>query len=168
MSSLGIRYALPYKGSNGIKVTNNEIGLDPNGLGSIGALIIAENSLDPNAIANTLDGSLQVYSNSDNATFNCRFIDTAGTALDGFIDTLININSGGDTVANNNLISNTGNVYLENTPGNQGQIHFNEGTTALRTNILMNKVAAGAVAPSATSYIPITINGVNYKLIIAT
>ena len=43
MSRLGIAFVLPYQGTNGVKVTNNQIGLDPDANGSIGSLQIGKN-----------------------------------------------------------------------------------------------------------------------------
>ena len=48
MSRLGIAFVLPYTGANGIVVNNNQIGLDPNGVGKLGALSLNENGFQNN------------------------------------------------------------------------------------------------------------------------
>jgi len=174
MSSLGIRFALPYKGSNGLKVTNNVIGLDENGLGSIGALVIAANAEDPLAIANTQYGSLIVWSSQDNGIYNTVFRDTFSTdeimriEIDGNVD---NTTGGGSLTSTNltatsDITSNTGNLYLRNDGGGQANIHFNEQKLN-QANLLVLPETTGTVVPATTKYIPVTINGVSYKLIIA-
>jgi len=172
MSRLGIGFVLPYQGTNGIKVTNNQIGLDPDGAGQLGSL-----EINPNL---SLTGVVLLKLNTDNSSGGGQAIfelfnnDFEGWVL--IIDNEGNINnsnnnSGGQIncstltsqiqiiafagSANNPAISILPSIGLD-------AIEFDQ-TTAVK---FQNEIT-GAVVPSTTNYIPIVINGVTKKLIIA-
>ena len=73
MSRLGIAFVLPYVGANGIKVVNNEIGLDPNGVGELGALI-----LNSTGVAGAMGAILSIWPDFINGNNNIDILDTTG------------------------------------------------------------------------------------------
>ena len=194
MSSLGIKFVLPYVGVNGLKVTNNKIGLDENGIGDLGALrlnllnsftgsnnleIYCSSNIQSNAIAviDNVDGNNTVTIDNNGGINNGISI---GATFDGYVRTDYSyverdvesvqgdiFTDIGDIKANGNVEIVTGNLLLDNTPTNQGEIHFNESNANI-SRFLLNKLVNGVVAPSTARYIPIVLDGVNYKLIIAT
>jgi len=73
MSRLGIAFVLPYVGSNGIKVVNNEIGLDPNGVGELGALILNRTS-----VAGSAGTILSIWQDGVNGNDNIDILNSSG------------------------------------------------------------------------------------------
>jgi hypothetical protein len=181
MSSLGIKFVLPYVGENGLKVTDNKIGLDQNGLGSIGALVIAANAEDPLAICNSQYGSLVVYSSQNYSQVNAVFRDSFSTDPLAVIDKDGNIdNTNSGNINTNELIANltlTDNISINpNGSLGYGQTNIQKLGATSGLNFtgdadgqgigIKNKVN-GAVVVDLTRSIPIIVNGVTYKLIIA-
>jgi hypothetical protein len=177
MSSLGIRFALPYKGGNGLIVTNNIVGLDPNGYGSIGCLDIALNAETPTAIANTTGYSLRVNSSNDNGNTSTLFRDT--TSNDNIVEIgrtgVIDNTTNGATIYTSGLQADNNVTGLEIAIGksvrvgtgtdNTKGLQFNTPNGA--NNVIIETLVTAGVTPSITRYIPIVIGGTTYKLIIA-
>jgi hypothetical protein len=166
MSSLGIRYALPYTGTNGLKVTGNQIGLDAHSVGHIGALQIGDildttetNNGDKLTIyGQGLDDSQLVILNNGGEVFA---IGEAGNAV-----SQSGIFAYGDITTQNNINIENGNLLLLNNNSVGSKIQFNSGK-ANECDLTVLPETTGAVVPATTKYIPVTINGVSYKLIIA-
>ena len=166
MSSLGIRFVLPYVGSNGVKITNNSIGLDPNALASLGGLILNENLSLPGAF----DYVLKVFSSNGTGINPIGVYDEVSNLListnnDGSID---NTNAGGINTNTLNAIDYvTGQVLVNSNDvlRTVSGIQFN--TTGGGQNVIVKNQQADTVVAALNKCIPIVINGVTYKLIIA-
>lgn len=76
MSRLGIAFVLPYVGANGIKVVNNEIGLDPNGVGELGALI-----LNQTGVAGAMGTILSIWQDVISGNDSIDILDTDGNTI---------------------------------------------------------------------------------------
>ncbi len=181
MSNLGIRYVLPYQGTNGLTVTNNQIGLDPSGVGEIGALEINKNGSQSSAAPVGASGSVFAIWNNGLGNFSLEIddlismlpiltVDISGNLINGsevaggapkaFITTDI-LNTFSQILAKAGSVNNSA-VQIVSGVGNNDVniVGTRSAITAAKT--------AGAVVLDATHYVPIEINGTTYKLLIST
>ena len=92
MSRLGIAFVLPYVGANGIKVVNNEIGLDQNGVGELGALILNKTGV-AGAMGTILSIWNDVIDENDNIDIlniygqSVQYLDSSGKLVVNEVDT---------------------------------------------------------------------------------
>lgn len=180
MSNLGIRFVLPYIGSNGLKVTNNLIGLDPSGYGQIGALDVNKNGsqggLNPAGF-----GSLLAVWNDITQTDNpVNLIDIPTNKAIALIDSSGSYNNGsaigspyeGELVTD--LLQTLSQIlaYAGSFNNSAIQIIAGIGSPDLNINNIKQAVTgsktSGAVVLDATHYLPIEVNGITYKILIST
>ena len=154
MSRLGIAFVLPYQGTNGIKVTNNQVGLDPDGNGSLGTLELNANKTNDNA-----DNILKICSSVNNGTNNTAFFDNDTEAYTGMVNT-----EGDITVGIDSGSSYEAQVTADSLQTGDEGISFSSGGQ----EVIVGQETAGAVVPDATRYVNLSILGVSYKLIVST
>jgi hypothetical protein len=177
MSSLGIRFALPYKGSNGIKVQGNIISIDSTVQINIKS-IISEDILSERIQAT--DSIKTIDINTNNTLFETNVSGNEIILKNSGNQTTCLINVDGVYVYKNNLpfiylnsdeeqfqvyddTDNKNFAILRN--GNTGLnlISFSGGAQESQIGVIQNI----AITPNLTKYIELVINGVTYKLITA-
>jgi len=148
MSRLGIAFILPYVGSNGIKVVNNVIEIDPSGTAELGRL------------------SLNV--NQDQFGANLLTINTGAGGSPTANAAMAVIN-----VPNNNLeLGIDCNGTIDNSQGgnsdSEGVIVPSVTFQNSSTGFILGSEMSGTVVPDAAKFLPVILNGNEYKLIIST
>lgn len=176
MSTLGIKFALPYKGANGIKVQGNIIEINP--LESI-------KFYDGNDFVTSNNKSI-INKDGFNVIIDNSYVDiTAGyvTINDDNNNTQADIEAQAIYLTNltngNNLSIFPDSINIFDVTNNQEshlttkQISFNDVNSDGGLNLVdgsindISQLNTGAVIPATDKYLMITISGSVYKLIIA-
>jgi hypothetical protein len=170
MSSLGIRFATPYRGSNGIKVTGSTIEIDPEGdintknlqaketirLININGITIWEVNQEEEMFLKNGNNEITFYVNADILALqknseNFFLVDNLTESLTIFNDSF-------------------GNAILNNSSLQFEQIGINnvDGFVSISENLSsVSSQFSGAVTPALNKYLIFNIAGVDYKIIIA-
>jgi len=175
MSSLGIRFATPYKGANGIKVNGSTISIDPKG---------AIEFYNGNDFVSSNNKSI-INKDGFNVIIGSVYVDITGTnIIINDNDYLITQMSASEISLTNNFDENhavidSQSIYIYNVTNNEQsqltnkQISFNTVNFDGGLNFVdgsINNISllnTGVVIPATNKYLMITISGTVYKLIIA-
>jgi len=153
-------------------VTNNQIGLDENGQGSLGTLQLNRNG--NNNGGNQNNDILSVYSSQSgtgNGNITCYDNDTSNQICQvnpsGTVDNSFSPYDAGvisEKVLGTELIQSEGGSRVGNGVDNTYGLQFDTPNGA--NNVIVNTRLVAPVTVDLTKYLPLVIDGVTYKLII--